>query len=103
MKNRNIKNWQQHDFYCLYCGNRNISILRPRGYLRERGHRKVLYCPYCKNTVNHYECRDDEEAFDFKEKFKEGIFIEEAEESILFVKEDGNNGNQNVSRNSCVE
>ena len=88
MKQRSTKNWRTHDFYCLYCGNRNISVLRPRGFLRERGHRKVLYCPHCKHTVNHYECRDEAEVFDFKEKFIEGVFVEEAIESIQFIREE---------------
>mgnify|MGYP006398961843 CR=1 FL=1 len=66
---RNIKNYRTHDFYCLNCGKRNISVMRSRGFLREKGHRKAMYCPHCRNEVNHYECFDDEDAFNFKIDF----------------------------------
>ncbi len=82
---RNIKNYRTHDFYCLNCGKRNISVMRPRGFLRERGHRKAMYCPYCKLDVNHLECRNDEDAFNFKIDFEEGKYIQEAKESINFL------------------
>ena len=82
---RNIKNYRTHDFYCLNCGKRNISVMRPRGFLRERGHRKAMYCPHCKLDVNHLECRNDEDAFNFKIDFEEGKYIQEAKESINFL------------------
>lgn len=82
---RNIKNYRIHDFYCLNCGKRNISVMRSRGFLREKGHRKAMYCPHCRNEVNHYECFDDEDAFNFKIDFEEGKFIKEAKESIEFL------------------
>ena len=82
---RNIKNYRTHDFYCLNCGKRNISVMRPRGFLRERGHRKVMYCPHCKLDVNHLECRNDEDVFNFKIDFEEGKYIQEAKESIDFL------------------
>lgn len=81
------KNYECHDFYCMKCGNRNYSLYRPRSRLHERFHRKTLYCPNCKIELNHIECSDDEEAFDFKIAFEEGAFIEEAEESIKFIEE----------------
>lgn len=82
---RNIKNYRTHDFYCLNCGKRNISVMRPRGFLRERRHRKAMYCPHCKLDVNHLECRNDEDAFNFKIDFEEGKYIQEAKESINFL------------------
>ena len=82
---RNIKNYRTHDFYCLNCGKRNISVMRSRGFLREKGHRKAMYCPHCRNEVNHYECFDDEDVFNFKIDFEEGKFIKEAKESIEFL------------------
>ena len=85
MMTRNIKNYRTHDFYCLNCGKRNISVMRPRGFLRERGHRKVMYCPHCKLDVNHLECRNDEDVFNFKIDFEEGKYIQEAKESINFL------------------
>ena len=82
---RNIKNYRTHDFYCLNCGKRNISVMRPGGFLRERGHRKVMQCPHCKLDVNHLECRNDEDVFNFKIDFEEGKYIQEAKESINFL------------------
>ena len=84
---RVMRNMRQHDFYCLNCGNRNYTLLRQFGRLREKWHRKVLYCPVCKVNINHIECRNDSEAEEFKQAFKEGTFIEEAEDSIRKCKE----------------
>lgn len=83
---KRIKNKEHHDFYCLQCGNRGIPILRGRGYERERFHRKKLYCIYCKEEVNHMELRNDDEIFLFKEAFAAGEFIEEAKESIDYIR-----------------
>lgn len=68
--------------YCMNCGKENISILRNIGRMREPGHRKKLYCPWCKQTVNMIECRTDKEIDKFKENFENGKYIEEAQESI---------------------
>ena len=46
------------DFYCVKCGNKGIPIPRKLNSTREPGHLKKLYCLYCKDTVNHVECRD---------------------------------------------
>ena len=83
---RNLKNYRTHDFYCLNCGKRNISMMRSRGRMREKGHRKVLYCPHCKENVNHYECFDEGDVWDFKQRFEDGEFVEEAKESIKYLK-----------------
>lgn len=82
---KNLKNYRTHDFYCLNCGNRNISVMRSRGRLREKGHLKALYCPYCKKSVNHFECFDDEDAWLFKQRFENGEFKEKAKESIKYL------------------
>lgn len=79
------RNYETHDFYCLNCGKRNVSLFRSRGRLRETGHRKVLYCPHCKKTLNHIECRNDMEAFEFKLAFEAGEFKEEAVASMSYV------------------
>jgi hypothetical protein len=44
-----------------------------------------MYCPHCKLDVNHLECRNDEDAFNFKMDFEEGKYIQEAKESINFL------------------
>lgn len=71
-----------HDFYCINCGQRSLPIVRRRSLQHEKFHRKKLYCPWCKMTVNHIECKNDEEAYEFKQAFKNGEYIQEAAESI---------------------
>lgn len=71
-----------HDFYCINCGQRGLPIVRRHSLQHEKFHRKKLYCPWCKMTVNHIECRNDEEAFEFKQAFENGEYAEEAEESL---------------------
>lgn len=83
-----MASYEMHNFYCLNCGNLSMPLMRPRGFLRESGHRKVMYCPHCKLYINHYECSNDEEAFDFKTRFEAGEFKEEAAESIEFCKKE---------------
>lgn len=62
----------------MCCGKEGIPIQRQRGKQRENGHRKVLYCINCKKSVNHIECKTDEDVFDFKTKYAAGDFIAEA-------------------------
>ena len=74
--------YEIHDFYCIKCGNKSIPLSRKSGYQHARGHRKKLYCPHCKLTINHVEIRNYDEKEEFLEKFKNGEFITEVEESI---------------------
>lgn len=85
--NKGIAQCEQHDFYCLNCGKRNIPIMRPRGHMRGKGHLKAMYCPYCKKEVNQFECYDEGDVRDFLKKFEAGEFIEQAEESMKFLNE----------------
>ena len=71
-----------HDFYCIKCGNKGMPCLRPQAHRREKFHRKKLYCPTCGLTVNHIECKNDEEVYEFKEMFANGDFQEEVEISL---------------------
>ena len=71
-----------HDFYCIECGNRAMSCIRPRAHRREKFHRKKLYCPTCRATINCVEVKNDCEAFEFREAFEAGEFVKEAQESI---------------------
>ena len=73
-----------HDFYCINCGNKAMSCVRPQAHRRERFHRKKLYCPHCKYTLNCVEIKNDIEAYDFKQAFDAGEFIAEARESIEY-------------------
>lgn len=75
-----------HDFYCIKCGNKGISIMRKQGHQREKFHRKKLYCPFCKNTINHIECKTMEDIEIFKQNFKEGLYINEAQESLSYLR-----------------
>ena len=75
-----------HDFYCLKCGNKGIGVFRNVGFQRERFHRKRLYCPFCKEEVNHIECKTYEEVQTFKDAFERGEFKDEAEESISYLR-----------------
>ena len=74
-----------HDFYCLKCGNKGIGVFRNVGFQRERFHRKRLYCPFCKEEVNHIECKTYEEVQIFKDAFERGEFKDEAEESVSYL------------------
>ena len=81
---KRIKNMEHHDFYCLKCGHENIPIFRNVGFQRERFHRKRLYCPFCKEEVNHIECKTYEEVQIFKDAFERGEFVAEAQESLIY-------------------
>lgn len=71
-----------HDFYCIKCGQKTLSLPRKKGHKHERFHRKKLYCPFCRLDINQVECQNDEDAFDFKEDFLNGVYINEAEDSM---------------------
>lgn len=87
MKIRNVRNYCSHYFYCISCGQRNIPVMRSRGDRRERQHRKVLYCPWCKHVVNMIECYDDQDVYEFKQNFEKGKYLEEAKESLKYTEE----------------
>ena len=76
------RNYSEHEFYCINCGNKGIPLMRQKGFQHEKFHRKKLYCPYCKMEVNHIECRTFDEVEEFKENFKNGVYKDEAEKSI---------------------
>jgi hypothetical protein len=71
-----------HDFYCINCGNKAMSCVRPQAHRREKFHRKKLYCPCCQKTVNTVEVKNDFEAYEFREMFSAGDFVEEAKISV---------------------
>ena len=45
------------NFYCTNCSN-CIPLPRMENKKREKGHLKKLYCPCCKQEVNHLEVRE---------------------------------------------
>ena len=70
---------ESHNFDCFKSGRENIPIFRNVGFQKERFHRKRLYCPFCKEEVNHIECKTYEEVQIFKDAFEREEFKEEAE------------------------
>lgn len=78
--------YTEHSFYCIKCGNKGIPLMRRQSLQHEKMHRKKLYCLYCKEEVNHIECKDLEEVEAFKLNFKNGVYINEAEESVSHVR-----------------
>ena len=78
-----------HNFYCINCGNKGIDLMRKQGHKYAKGHRKKLYCVYCRTEVNHVECISYDDIERFKEDFADGKYREEAEESISFVRGSG--------------
>lgn len=75
-----------HDFYCINCGNKGIGLMRNQGFKHEGMHRKKLYCIYCQCEVNHIECKTYDDVEEFKINFKNGVYKNEAENSISFVR-----------------
>jgi hypothetical protein len=77
-----MANYETHKFFCLACGSEGIPLSRKRARQREQFHRKKLYCYHCQNTVNHIECKTSEDVKIFKENFKQGVYKDEAQESL---------------------
>lgn len=86
MSRRNLTHFETHDFYCINCGAKSIPLARPRSKQKDKFHRKLLYCYHCGHTINHVECRNDEEKQQFYEDFIAGKYRAEAEEELLFEK-----------------
>lgn len=82
-------NYQMHRFFCIQCGNEGIPIHRKQGHQHGRFHRKKLYCPHCKVEINHVECKNDEDVYEFRLNFEEGVFADEIEESLAHVGSSG--------------
>lgn len=69
-------------FFCPNCGKEGLNIYRIKGRQHGKFHRKKMYCPWCKNTLNFIEVRNDQEKEEFLENYKNNMYIEEAKESI---------------------
>ena len=78
-----------NEFYCLQCGQKGLPIIRNKGFLKEKFHRKKLYCIHCKIEVNHIEVKNLEEREEFLTNFRKGAYIDEAEKSISYVRSTG--------------
>ena len=75
--------FENHQFYCIHCGNQGIPLPRKTGKLKEKEHLKNLYCIYCKEITRHIEIKNDYEINEFKEKFRNGGYKDAAENDIL--------------------
>ena len=78
-------NYAEHSFYCINCGNKGIPLMRRQGFKHEGMHRKKLYCITCRQEVNHVECKTPDEVEEFHYNFENGVYKNEAEESISLV------------------
>lgn len=76
-----------HDFYCINCGEKGIPLTRQQSKNKGAFHRKLMYCWHCKHTVNHIECRNDEERQEFLTNFIAGVYKEEAAEELKYEEE----------------
>ncbi len=61
---------------CPLCGKATIPLARKSGQQRGKGHRKWLYCPWCAQTVNTYEVRNEDELNDFNDRYATGEITE---------------------------
>ena len=83
------KSFTEHSFYCIKCGNKGLPLMRKNCLKHKKFHRKKLYCIHCKEEVNHIECKTDDEVEEFKRDFEKGVYVNEAEESLSFIRTSG--------------
>ena len=67
-----------HRFFCMNCGREGIPLSRRISGQKERFHRKKLYCIYCRQEVNHVECKTEQDVMDFKINFENGVYENES-------------------------
>ena len=75
----------EHSFYCLKCGQKGIPLARKEGRQHKSFHRKKMFCVFCKEEINHIECKNYLEVEEFKENYKTGVYEDEAKESGNFI------------------
>ena len=83
---RGTRSFETHDFYCIRCGRKGIPCQRKKGQQHGKGHFKKLFCIYCGEEINHYECRSLEDVEKFKKNFEKGVYKDEAENSLTYVR-----------------
>ena len=71
-----------HDFYCLNCGQKSMTLPRKKGWQHGAMHRKKLYCPWCHDEYNCVETKDLEQEWQFKQDFEEGVYKNEQADSL---------------------
>lgn len=80
------KKYTMHSFYCPNCGKKTFDLQRSLSTQKESMHRKKMYCPWCKETLNQIEIRNDKEYFDFITAFEKGEFKDEVADSLSHVR-----------------
>ena len=78
------RNMVSHEFYCINCGKKGIPLARKRGHQHSSFHRKKLYCIYCQKEVNMVECKNEFEVQEFLENYANGVYEDEAKESLSY-------------------
>ena len=82
-------NYFTNDFYCIKCGNKSLPLARRDSLKKEKFHRKKLYCYHCKEVCNHIECSSMEDVNEFLENFENGVYTDEAKNSLDHVRSSG--------------
>ena len=83
------RGYAEHSFYCINCGNKGIPLMRKQGFKHQGMHRKKLYCVFCKQEVNHIECKTFDDVQEFRLNFENGVYKNEAEESLSCCRPSG--------------
>lgn len=66
-----------HDFYCINCGNKSMTLPRLRSHQHAKLHLKKLWCIHCKQEFNHVEVKNEQDYLIFKENFEAGVYKDE--------------------------
>ena len=82
--------YTEHSFYCMRCGKKGIGLPRRDSHQYGKHHRKKLWCPWCGMEVNHIECKNDAEVYEFKQAFKDGKYKAELEECLKHISKETN-------------
>ena len=74
------------DFYCVFCSNKGIPVIRQNGAQREKGHLKRLFCLYCNKETNHVEIRPfgNYNLEDFYQEFNHKNFDENGNRKLVY-------------------
>lgn len=75
---------EKHRFFCINCGKEGLPIYRNLGRQRGKMHRKKMFCIHCKQEVNMVECYSDEDVRKFKRNYENGVYKDEAEQSVVY-------------------
>ena len=70
-------------FFCINCGY-SYELPRKASMKRPKFHRKKLYCPHCKEIVNHIECKTQEELEECKQNFALGEYQDECSKTLAY-------------------